>query len=535
MKYIKIFKFIFVLALFVGCTDDFEDTNKNPYQISDESLRQDNQHVGAFFPTMLDNLFQDQVAHNLAHESWARHLGTPTPFVGGVNNTTYYIRWNSLWGPTYGNIMAPGRQVIEIAEAEGNDVFVAWAKLIRVEAMSRLSAEFGPIIYTNYGSRDQVIFYDDEPTLYNTWFAELDEIVAAFSANLDFGGMKQFDATYAGDLSKWIKFANTERLRLAMRISKVNPSLAKTQGEKAISHPGGLIATNADNANLFLYDGLYKPWRIANGWGDTRMSATMESVLVGYDDGRISKYFAPATDDSLYPEHPNHPYKGVRNGALIVAKDDRLTFSSINDAFGSVTTRRIITAQETHFLLAEAALRGWAGAGDAGTHYEAGVRASFADWGAGGVDAYLADDTSIPVDYNDPKAEGDINDFFTGSTDPRTMNRFGNITIKWDESADNEKKLERIMTQKWIAAYTNTIEIWCDHRRTGYPKLPYNYKNDSHPDWGVIPADDFLRRMPFTNGERNNNAAGVADATAKLGGPDEIGTRLWWDTGGPNF
>ena len=51
----------------------------------------------------------------------------------------------------------------------------------------------------------------------------------------------------------------------------------------------------------------------------------------------------------------------------------------------------------------------------------------------------------------------------------------------------------------------------------------------------MIPDDDFLRRMPFVNGERNNNPDGVADATEKLGGPDEIGTRLWWDTGGPNF
>jgi hypothetical protein len=114
------------------------------------------------------------------------------------------------------------------------------------------------------------------------------------------------------------------------------------------------------------------------------------------------------------------------------------------------------------------------------------------------------------------------------------MNRF-DVTVKWDEAADNEVKLDKIMTQKWITSVHNTIEIWVDHRRTGYPKLPYNYKNDSNSDWGIIPADDFLRRMPFVNGERNNNPNGVADATTKLGGPDEIGTRLWWDTGGPNF
>ena len=91
------------------------------------------------------------------------------------------------------------------------------------------------------------------------------------------------------------------------------------------------------------------------------------------------------------------------------------------------------------------------------------------------------------------------------------------------------------MTQKWIAARTNTMEAWVDHRRTGYPKLPYIYENNSSSEQGVIPADGFLRRVIFTNGQRANNAASVAEATGFLGGPDEIGTRLWWDTGAPNF
>lgn len=525
MKNIHILKYLVVLSLFVGCTEDFAELNTNPYQISDESLRQDNNHVGAFFPTILNNIFGDQIEHNLANESFTRHLGTPTPFVGGVNNTTYYIRWNTHWNRVYGSVMAPARQVLEIAEAENNEVFVAWVKLLRVLSTSRLSAYHGPIIYSNYGSTDKTILYDSEPDLYNTWFAELDEIVTLLDRNKDFGGMANFDDSFQGDVSAWIKLANSIRLRLAMRISKVAPSLAKTQGEKAIANPGGLIATNDDNFYIKNYDGFFRPARICFGWGDTRMSATMESVLGGYKDPRVSKYFDPATDASLYPDHPDFPYKGIRNGAELVAKDDRLAYSTIASAFQTWPARRCFTSSETHFLLAEAALRGWAGAGTAMEQYETGVRESFAEWGAGGVDAYLQDDTSLPLDYDDPKALGPVNDFVSRIKVP----------VKWDEAEDNEVKLEKIMTQKWLAAVHNTIEIWVDHRRTGYPKLPYNYKNDSNADWGVIPADDFLRRMPFVNGERDNNPDGVADATQKLGGPDEIGTRLWWDTGGPNF
>ena len=112
------------------------------------------------------------------------------------------------------------------------------------------------------------------------------------------------------------------------------------------------------------------------------------------------------------------------------------------------------------------------------------------------------------------------------------------ITVAWNDADSNERKLEKIITQKWINDFQNANEVWCDHRRTGYPKLPLNTKNDSNDDWGVVPADQFIKRQPFINSQRNDNPEGVADATSKLGGPDLINTRLWFDTGvdpdGPN-
>ena len=519
-----------VLALlFSACTDNFERTNTNPYQITDESLQQDFNHVGAFYPSMLNNIFQDQVAHNLAHEAFVGHLGTPTPFVSNRNNTTYYITWGDpYWNGVYNNIMAPGRQVIQIAEEGGYHAFASWAKLIRIVAASRLSAYHGPIIYTQYGSPSQTIMYDSEEVLYDTWFAELDEILTVFNENKDYSGMADFDASYSGNVNKWIKVVNSWRLLLAMRLSKVDPDLAKTQGEKAISDPGGLITSLDDAWNLSLYGQPFRPGRICFGWGDTRMGAAMESVLGGYGDPRVDKFFDPATDNSLYPEHPDFPYKGINSGSYIVAKDDRLTYSTLDSYFDPAGSnagnfRRMLMPSDVLFTLAEASLRGWAGAGSAQENYESGIRASFTEWSVGGVDDYLQNDTDLPLDYIDPK-------------DAR--NNFANrmtVTVKWDEGSSNEVKLDKILTQKWISSVHNTLEIWVDHRRTGYPKLPYVAKNDSDATWGIIPANDFLRRMPFVNAERNNNPAGVADATTKLGGPDEIGTRLWWDTGGPNF
>ena len=306
----------------------------------------------------------------------------------------------------------------------------------------------------------------------------------------------------------WLKYANSLRLRLAMRISKVAPALAQTEAEKAMSNPGGLITTNAENMMLSLQGNIFGPATCCFAWDDTRMSASMESILIGYEDNRIHSYFAPVGDASLVADHPDWPYKGVRVGALLVEKSDHTPYSTLNTDFndaGKVTHRALFTAQETHFLLAEAALRGWTGVpGTAQFHYEEGVRMSFEEWGASGADAYLLNDTGLPLDYDDVVYEGDINDFTSRIT----------VTVAWDEAADNELKLEKIMTQKWIAAQHNSIEAWVDHRRTGYPKLPYNYKNDSSSDHGVIDDDDFLKRVPifFGNSEQVNNPDGYADA-----------------------
>jgi hypothetical protein len=519
-------KKLFILSLFLvaltACTKNFEAENQNPYQISDEMLKQDFNLVGSPFSGLLYNLYGGQIEEDLCQDSWMGHLNTPTPFVGNVNNTTYYIRWNSYWGRVYGSVMSPSKQVIRLAKENDLPLFATWAKLIRILSMSKGTSIYGPMIYTNYGTTANVILYDKESDLYNLFFAQLDTIQSEFAANKDYKGFAKFDGSYKGSIPSWMKVVNSLRLRLAMRIVKVNPTLAKAQGEKAMSDPAGLITANADNFNVALLGNKLYMNVICFEWDDTRMGAVMESFLLGLKDGRISKFFQ-GPNLGQDPSLSVYQYKGIRNGAYCDAKIDRVPFSRVSEDFKSVQTRRNITAAEVSFLKAEAALRGWTGAGDAKTNYEEGVKLSFADWGASGVDAYLADATSKPVDYVDPK---DARNNFTASS---------TITVAWNDADNNELKLEKIMTQKWINNFTNSLESWSDFRRTGYPKIPHVAKNDSSPDWGVIPADGWIQRMPFVNAERTGSAAAVADATTKLGGPDLINTRLWFAPAGPNF
>ncbi|HLT51574.1 MAG TPA: SusD/RagB family nutrient-binding outer membrane lipoprotein, partial [Arenibacter sp.] len=352
----KLIYLIVLVLAFSACTKNFEETNTNPYQITDESLKQDFNQVGAFYSSMLSEIFGNQVDHNLANVTFSQHLATPTPFVGGINNTTYYITWNGYWGREYNNVMARASQAIDVAEAEGYTVFVEWANLIKIISMSRVTTYYGPILYSNLGNTTGDVLYDSEETLYTAFFADLDRIIAEFSANSSYVGLKAFDASYDGDVKKWAKYANSLRLQLAMRISKVAPDMARTQGEKALADPVGLIETNADNFFISLYGAKFHPAQICFEWGDTRMSATMESILIGYKDNRIEKFFDPVTDMTLVTDHPDWPYKGIRNGAQIVAKDDRLSFSTIDIEFNDpvkFNKRKVMSADEVHFLKAE--------------------------------------------------------------------------------------------------------------------------------------------------------------------------------------
>ena len=520
MKYLIIG--IACLITFGSCTKNFIETNKDPYQISDLSLEQDFNLLGSPFSGMIFNLNGHQVEEDLCYDSWMGFMNTPTDFVGNVNNTTYYIRWNSYWGREYGSVMSPANQVIQLSINKKLPMFGTWAKLVRILAMSKLTAIHGPVIYTNYGSTQASILYDAESTLYPLFFKQLDSIQADFVANKTYTKFKAFDPTpYKGSIPQWMKVVNSLRLRLAMRVSKVDPEMAKTEGEKALSDPGGLIESNSDNFTNSLLGNIMPVAQICYQWDDTRMGAVMESFMVGLNDGRMEKYYAPVSNATLYADHPSVPYKGIRNGAYINAKADHVPFSKVSPDFNDVQTRRDFTASEVAFLKAEAGLRGWANAGDPKTNYENGIKLSFSDWNASGAESYLADNTSKPIDYIDPIDAR--NNFTAAST----------ITVAWNEGDSKELKLEKIITQKYFAAFTQTLETWVDFRRTGYPKIPHVAKNDSSPDWGIIPTDEWIKRMPFVTAERTSNAAAVADAITKMGpgAKDDIATRLWWDTG----
>ena len=145
---------------------------------------------------------------------------------------------------------------------------------------------------------------------------------------------------------------------------------------------------------------------------------------------------------------------------------------------------------------------------------------SFEQHGAGGAAAYVADNTSTPMDYVDPVNGGN------------SAAALSSATIAWNAADDNETKLEKIITQKWVAMFPEGQEAWSEFRRTGYPKI---FPVVSNQSGGDVDTDIQIRRIPFVDSELSTNPDGVAGAVSLLGGADNAGTRLWWDTGGPNF
>jgi len=196
--------------------------------------------------------------------------------------------------------------------------------------------------------------------------------------------------------------------------------------------------------------------------------------------------------------------------------------------FFPVNNMQLMVAAESWFLKAEAALRGWANAGDAKTNYETGIDRSFAMYGlAAEASAYKNDAASKPKAYIDPKAKtAGENDVPAGSPNLST------ITIKWSDADNNNRKLERIITQKWIALFPDGEEAWAEYRRTGYPILFPVVVNKSA---GAIPTVPGIRSIPIPQVEFTTNKAAAEAAVATLGGPSNGATRLWWDVANKSF
>ena len=526
------------LALISSCTKNFQSDNTNPNAADPRQLGYDYNNIGGYITSMeqeivpvkangTDDLNQYQLMYNLSADNYSGQQGPSDDFGGNDNNNTYdmiaHASWSgALFNNFYTNEMTPWATV-KIKAAASAPYAYAVAQVLKVLAMSEVTDAYGPVPYTKFRIGALTIPYDNQQTIYQTFFKELDSALVTFNSYIQKNPgqtpLVKIDIIYKSDFTKWIKLANSIKLRLAMRIVYAAPATAQAEAEAAVK--SGVITDNTDNA-LVPVDGTATSnplYYTCYSYNDTRMGATMESFLKGYKDPRLPLLFnkVPVPAGSI-PD-----YHGIRTGILVNTAAYR-SFSTIN--LQPTTPVQLMAAPEVYFLRAEGALRNWNMNGTAQALYESGVKTSFSqpigggNIAAGDATAYLADGASKPAPYADPvNSSNNIN---AGDA------RLSTVTIKWDATAGFETNLERIITQKWIALFPQGFEGWTEFRRTGYPKV-FPIPDANNRSNGLISTNVQIRRLPFPQTEYQLNNAGVLQGVQLLGGADNGGTKLWWD------
>jgi hypothetical protein len=403
------------------------------------------------------------------------------------------------------------------------------ARILRVFVFHRLTDWYGSIPYSEASKGLEGIFqphYDKQREIYADMLKELDEACAAFNASdEDFAGFEKADFIFNGDVTKWKKFGYSLMLRLAMRVSNVDATMADTYVTKAVA--GGTMASNDDNVwvktsvgpelwinqngisrafmpgeedlwknyllNKRLVDQLLGPDTLSTADDDPRLMIFTGGIVQWSDESTVIPIELDPTKQRGLPSGLNSSDVNRKWGTgNPPSATPYKIFSTVNfKMMQRDEPYQIMNAAESEFLKAEALVSG-IGSGITGTakeHYDAGVKLA--------MQLYTVYDESFVV------------------TDAQVANYLAIYPYN-DATA-----LEQIGTQMWLSKFMMWWDEWSDWRRTGYPVLvPSNYPGNS--TGGTIPRKLMI---PATEAAGNPNYA--AGATK----PDALTTRVWWDGG----
>ena len=534
----KAYKYIvgvLALSLFTAC--DFQKVNTNEFELLPEEGLMDGISIGGPITAMQKCVFpvgtqadgtsvanRYQTAYNLAADCWSGYFGQNNNW-GGPNNLNYFLKdgWvASSYTESYSTVVPLWQDLKGKTETQFPEVF-ALAQILKISAWHKATDMFGPIPYKEAGKGLITVPYDSQEEVYKAMFKELSDAIEVLTKYADNGNSKLLpnaDAVYAGDVHKWVVYANSLMLRLAMRVYYADAALSKKYALQAVNHSYGVMKTKDDEAKMERGASLEFKNNLdvlINQYNECRMGSSMLAYLGGYQDPRLPKYFNTSTVSQAVTVGTYGKYSGVPTGHD-VSSNDAFRDSS-RPAITSTTPTYWMRASEVYFLLAEAALHGFAVGGTAESLYEKGIEMSFEENGI--ASSEVADYMSSglkPSAYSFHLTNPGVNVDVPAVTQ---------ATTEW--SGTDEEKLEKIMIQKWIALYPNGQEAWSEYRRTGYPKLHSVVTNYSN---GEVDSEVGIRRMRFPT-NKSTSAEDIAnlESARKLlrGGLDKAGTRLWWD------
>jgi hypothetical protein len=521
------------LALFImGCTKNFDKINENP-----------NQPAEVITPTLL-TAAQKGLCDDIYDEWW-----------GGRQSMLYAQYWvqrnypsedryairqninNQYWRLIYHDVM----NLIEIiklnkdpetapkAAVYGANVNqIAVATILKVWACQIMADTWGDIPYSEAfkGDVDPAVSiptpkYDKLEDIYASFQTELKDAVDMI--DLDAPGFTTGDNIFEGDMERWLKFGNSLRLRVAMRMSAKD---GYASANAIVDEVGidGFMTSNADNAK-FKYIGqapnnspLYDAWW-TSARNDFTVAKTMINLLKGVNDtlnGKINP-FAGLVDPRLqmYSRPRKGAYMGIPYGMTEGQTQQywskALAPSFYGPAAYSVNTAPVIlNAQygpvymewaEVEFMLSE--LYNWDQ-----EHYMHGIEASINHWRdvCTELEGWDADKVAA---FN---AERDLYLSFVPAANK-----------------------ENVMTQKYLAFYNQAYQAWFEYNRTGEPQYllkpgeQTSVANDGSPIYFVplITITTIPKRMTYPQQEFTVNGANAQAAAVAVGG-DQMSTKLWW-------
>ena len=339
-------------------------------------------------------------------------------------------------------------------------------------------------------------------------------------------------------MNPYIKLANSLKLRMAMHIVKVEPETAKEWAEEAVA--SGVIESIGEQMGFFQsYDAIGHPLVQIQNWGDIRLSASFESLLMSLNHPYTKTLFKP-NNNMIVNRNDNTVLEegtricGIRSGVYVgtvYSQNQYQAYSTFDRDMMIEAPLYFIKWSEVDFLRAEGALRGWNMGESAQFFYERGIR------NANLIEPWVADFFGVPysayvVDYME-QAEATPYTNIDPIGDGEPWESVTKIGVKWFEDDVNETKLEKIITQKYLALFPLSTEAWTELRRTGYPKL-FPVLNTDDGDGSIAPGE-MIRRIPWVPTDPAIMNAVNGSGIPALGGPDEQATRLWWDVDAPNF
>ncbi|MBQ4822722.1 SusD/RagB family nutrient-binding outer membrane lipoprotein [Aquimarina sp. MMG016] len=496
---------ILTLLCIISCTQDFEEINSDPVDPQSASIEGIMAGVQYFefaeprFVTWRGNLiYTSQFSHQFSYNVTSSWFGADAY----QNNQGWT---NAVFDASYKKVSLNLRNLLVNYNDLGDQNGAAVARIMMSWFYQKMTDIFGNIPYSDVAvaellPQNNLPQYNTQKDIYTAIIEDLKTQIDIIGSATNAIGGDEGDYLYAGDPQKWKAFANTLRLRMALRSRDafiqdgeqafIDAVITECLADDLIEESSqALLPRSVTPLELSNLDGGFED--IYHGFGETLgpkwvFTERYLSLLEDNNDPRLSEVAEQA---------PNGGYGGSFIGSRTQAVREDMAIPSAKiiglstTDVASLAPIQVVSAAESYFLQAEAAVLGYGG--DANTLYQMGIRASMEYWGV---------------------SSGDADNFIMNETIAQLI-------------GSTQENLESIWNQRWLAALTNGYESWALVRRT-------NLIDDltdnalffvTQPNNGIVP-----RRLPYSSTELVSNAENVNKAIQQQG-PDEMSTNIWWD------